>query len=288
MNFTPTGTVRYSFYANGNCEGDSVSSNTVDVSAGNVPASDTTDPLGGGTYSFDAHYSGDSNYTSVTSACEPFTVDPADPAASTTVFDAAKSAAWSGTEVTGATAYDTSTVTGVEGFTPTGTVTYTLYSGGTCTRGTTSDTAPSAHAVISTDTVTLAGGIVPNSSTTSPLGAGSYSYGAVYSGDSNYVRTVMTCEPFTVGKAIPTTATVVFDASDERGLGRDRGQRGHGLRHLDGVRRDRVHTERHGDLHVLWERDLQWDRLPDRGHDGQRDGPALGDDVGPRGRELLL
>ena len=130
--FTPTGTVTYQFFTSGNCSGDPSWTDTVNLSAGAVPPSDTTDPLGGGDYFFDAVYSGDANYTTNTSSCEPFTVDPADPGTSTTVFDGSTHAAWAGTEVTGATAYDTSTVTGVEGFTPTGTVTYTLFDNGTC------------------------------------------------------------------------------------------------------------------------------------------------------------
>ncbi len=50
----------------------------------------------------------------------------------TTVFDAATNTAWAGTEKTGASAYDTATVTGA-GVTPTGTVTYTFFTNNTCT-----------------------------------------------------------------------------------------------------------------------------------------------------------
>ena len=49
------------------------------------------------------------------------------PTFSTTVFDASLNAAWSGTEVTGASAYDTSTVTGDGIVTPSGTVTYSFF-----------------------------------------------------------------------------------------------------------------------------------------------------------------
>jgi len=49
---------------------------------------------------------------------------------STVVFDAATNAAWAGTETTGASAYDTASVTGAaNGPTPTGTVTYTFFNG---------------------------------------------------------------------------------------------------------------------------------------------------------------
>ena len=76
--------------------------------------------------------------------------------------------------MTGATAEDTATVTG-DGGTPTGTVTYTLYDNATCS-------SPAAE----TETVTMSGGDVPASSVTPALEAGSYSYQAMYSGDSNY------------------------------------------------------------------------------------------------------
>jgi hypothetical protein len=43
---------------------------------GTVPNSNTQGPLAAGSYSFRAHYSGDSNYTGSTSGCEPFAVIP--------------------------------------------------------------------------------------------------------------------------------------------------------------------------------------------------------------------
>ncbi len=50
--------------------------------------------------------------------------------AATVVFDAANNQAWTGTETTGAGAYDTSSVSGVTGFTPTGSVTYSFFDNG--------------------------------------------------------------------------------------------------------------------------------------------------------------
>jgi len=55
----------------------------------------------------------------------------------------------------------------------------------------------------------MSGGLVPNSSTQSSLGAGSYSFQAAYSGDSNYLSSTGPCEYFTVmsnsvgGTALP-------------------------------------------------------------------------------------
>src|SRR5260370_23001342 len=68
-------------------------------------------------------------------------------------IDAAGNAKWSGTETTGASAYDTAAVSHSDTFTATGTVTYSYFTTGNCS-GTAADTA----------TVTLAAdGSVPNS-----------------------------------------------------------------------------------------------------------------------------
>ena len=56
--------------------------------------------------------------------------------------------------------------------------------------------------------MTISGGSVPNSSTTAQLGAGSFSYDAVYGGDNNYGTSTSSCEPFTVVKASPTISTL--------------------------------------------------------------------------------
>ena len=105
----------------------------------------------------------------------------------TTVDDASTNAPWAGTEVAGASAYDTATVTSGGSFTPTGTVTYSFFTNGTCSG------APS-----STQAVTLTSGAVPNSSTVGPLATASYSFQAVYGGDGNHQASASACEPFTV------------------------------------------------------------------------------------------
>ena len=203
----PTGTVTYTLFSTStSCTGPSTTQVVTLNGDGTVPNSSTTSTLGAGSYSYEASYSGDSNYdASGQSTCEPFSVLQATPSISTKVFDASTNTHWSGTETTGATAYDTASIEGtVAGFVPTGTVTYTLFSTST------SCTGPST-----TQVVTLNGdGTVPNSSTTSTLGAGSYSYEASYSGDSNYDASGQsTCEPFSVLQATPSISTKVFDAS---------------------------------------------------------------------------
>jgi len=107
-----------------------------------------------------------------------------------------------GTEVTGASFHDNATVSGLVGLTPTGMVTYQLYSNGGCT-------SPS----LTSNTVNLnPDGSVPSSSPTGPLAAGSYSYSTTYTGDGNYLPIPSgPCEPFIVNKASTTTATSVFD-----------------------------------------------------------------------------
>ncbi len=103
-------------------------------------------------YSYQAVYSGDNNYTGSPGPCETFSVVKALSKTATTVFDAGTSMAWSGSEQTGASAYDTAAVSGVAGFTPTGTVVYNFFINGLCS-GT-----PTAQ------TVMISGGNVPTSS----------------------------------------------------------------------------------------------------------------------------
>jgi hypothetical protein len=72
--FTVTGSITYSFFGNGNCTAPASWTQVVSLSAGASPASRSTGPLAAGSYSFQAAYGGDGNYTAGTSPCEPFTV----------------------------------------------------------------------------------------------------------------------------------------------------------------------------------------------------------------------
>ena len=190
---TPTGSVAYTFFTNGSCTGTGTAAGGGALTSGVPPNSETQGPLAAGSYGFEAVYSGDSDDVGSTSACEPFKVDMASSNTGTTVFNAATNAAWAGTEVTGAKAYDTATVNESDSVTATGTVTYTLYSSGNCS-GTTTNAG----------TVTLtSNGTVPNSDTQGPLQAGSHSFQAMYSGDTNYSPSTSSCEPFSVDPASP-------------------------------------------------------------------------------------
>jgi GDSL-like Lipase/Acylhydrolase family len=186
---TPTGTATYSFFTNGTCAAPPSATQNVTLNSGAVPNSGTESPLAAGSYSYDAVYSGDINFdASPVSACEPFTVSSATASITSVVDDATSNAPWSGSEVTGASAYDTATVAGNVGVAPTGTVTYSFYANGSCS-------APPS----TTQNVTLNNGAVPNSGTAGPLDAGGYSFDAVYNGDGNYnASPVSACEAFTV------------------------------------------------------------------------------------------
>jgi hypothetical protein len=197
-------TFTYNFYATGDCSGDPVWTQTVDVTeGGGVPDSNSTDPLGAGQYSFlgTLNHNGEDENGDVSGACEPFTVGKADPSVTTVVNNAGTNAPWAGNETAGAAAYDTAAIHGgITGFTPTGNVTYTFFSNGTC--------APTG----TTETVALAAGVPGHSSNTAALAAGSYSFQAQYLGDSNYTASALgACEPFTVLAAgtvtSPTTPT---------------------------------------------------------------------------------
>jgi hypothetical protein len=108
------------------------------------------------------------------------------------VNDAATNSPWSGSEIEGASAYDTATVTGSAG-PPSGSVSYDYFTNGTCT-------APAS----SSQVVTVGSdGSVPSSPTEGPLAAGSYSFRATFSGGGPYAGSTGACEPFTVRAGSP-------------------------------------------------------------------------------------
>ncbi len=214
--FTPTGTVTYYFYnTTSPVFGTTMptSTQTVTLSGGTVPNSTTTGVLTAGGYAYIAVYSGDSNYNGATGPVESLTIGKLNSSVSTTIKDSTGCAP---TDVVGEKVYDTATVTGVTGVTPTGTLTYYFYKTSTPIYGTTTPT--------STQTVTLSGGNAPNSATTAALTAGSYAYIGVYSGDSNYTGYTGTVEPLAVGSGTITGIKYLDKtgngfSSDDAGLG---------------------------------------------------------------------
>ena len=138
-------------------------------------------PPGAGTYYWVASYQGDSNNNAFTTSCgnsgETLTVDKASPSVSTTLSSA--------TIVVGSSVYETAALMG--GFNAGGSVTYSYFSGGSC--------QGSAAIVL---TVIVTDGAVPNSASQVFDGAGSYSWDADYTGDSNNNDATSGCKLLTV------------------------------------------------------------------------------------------
>jgi hypothetical protein len=142
---------------------------------GSAPST-STGTLAAGDYYFMVTYSGDGTYLGATGTAEAFTISKATSSLNTTP------------SVSGFTATDSASVTGTSG-TPTGTVTFTLYSG----------TSPSGTLVAgySDANVALVNGSAPSTST-GTLAVGSYYFMVTYSGSSTYSGATGTAEAFTI------------------------------------------------------------------------------------------
>jgi hypothetical protein len=217
--FTPTGTVTYTFTAaqlanltapaGWRVVNPTTWTDTVTLSGGLVPDSAATPPLPLGSYQFQASYSGDSNYTGSTSPPEPLTIRPGSTSTATEIMSVAGGPPLG---TLGGSVFDTATVTGsLADTTPTGTVTYTFTGAQLANL-----TAPAGWTVVNpttwTDTVTLSGGLVPDSLATPPLPAGSYQFRASYNGDSTYTGSTSPPEPLTISQGTSSTATTIKEA----------------------------------------------------------------------------
>jgi hypothetical protein len=148
-------------------------------------------PLPAGAYYFIATYSGDSNYDPKAGDCEPFTVNTGTLSSFTTKVLFGTTDVTNKSVTDGSSVHDSATAVGVTGVAPTGTVTFTFFTNGTCTP---SGAAAGTHLL-------NASGLADGSLTEGPLAAGSYSFLATYGGDANYAAVDAqhsTCEPFTV------------------------------------------------------------------------------------------
>ncbi len=206
----PTGTITFTLYQGSTL----VDTETATVSGNGPYATPTgyTLPTVGtvaGTYQWNAVYSsGDSNNASVSDIDNPneqVIVNQASSSVSTAIYDSSGGAV---TDELGEQVYDTATVIGSSSApTPTGTVTYEFFS-------TSDGTGPHAD-----ETVTLdANGMVPDSSITAALMAGSYSYIGVYSGDGNYMGYTGAVEPLTINQASSSVSTAIFDYGGAAGM----------------------------------------------------------------------
>jgi hypothetical protein len=124
----------------------------------------------------------------------------------TTVDDSSTNEAWSGNETAGASAFDTSIVSGeVDNIAPTGTVSYNLFLNDNCT---------------GSPTQTWTVNVGAPSGDTASLSAGNDSFQATYSGDSNYEGSTSACESFVVRPTVsiatnPLTVNEDQSASDQ-------------------------------------------------------------------------
>jgi len=172
------GSVTYSEYNGGSCSGGPIGSDTETVTNGIVPTTSTFGFGSPGFYSFRAVYTGDGVNKGATSPCEPLTVNADSPTISTLL---------SATNIVhGGSVTDSSALFGATA-TAGGTVTITMYSGGSC----------SGTVVGSSGPLTVTNGIVPTSGSFTAATAGTYSFLAVYSGDTNNNPATASCEILT-------------------------------------------------------------------------------------------
>jgi hypothetical protein len=180
---TAGGTVTYTYFSGSTCAGTGTAvGSPVTVTNGVVPRSASQPFNTAGSFSWHAVYSGDSGNGGAASACEPLTVNQATPVISTTLSANAITA--------GGSVTDSATL--ASSFQGGGTVTYSFFTGSTCA---------GTGTVVGTP-VTVTGGVVPNSASQTFPTAGSFSWNAAYSGDTNNKAATSGCEPLTVNPAI--------------------------------------------------------------------------------------
>ncbi|MBI1741719.1 Ig-like domain repeat protein, partial [Candidatus Acetothermia bacterium] len=180
----PTSTVTFKLYSTTDCTG-SFTTETVTLSSGMAESSATTVPNTG--LSYMATYNGDANYNPATSACEPLPAVKLPSTVVTTIHDSSHNPITAAT--VGTSVHDKATVSG-SGPVPTGTVTFSLFNNTTCT-----------GSPVSTQTVTLSGGMAESNPTVTALPG--LCYQVTYSGDANYSPSTSAIEPLVVNCATP-------------------------------------------------------------------------------------
>ncbi|HVV39273.1 MAG TPA: SpaA isopeptide-forming pilin-related protein [Candidatus Paceibacterota bacterium] len=172
----PTGTADFNLYSGTSCSG-SVTAQT-GVALVNGKAQSATTTLAAGGLSYMVHYSGDTNFTPVNSACIPVTA---------TLYSPTINTALSQTSVTaGSSVYNTASLVNASS-TAGGSVTYKAYTNNACTDG-----------AMNAGVKTVTNASVPNSDSLQFNNAGTFYFQAVYSGDVNNAPATSTCTTLTV------------------------------------------------------------------------------------------
>jgi hypothetical protein len=193
------GTVTYSLFRENTCV-TVIDTSTVTVTNDVVPPSkafvisDTSH-----IYGMEAVYNGDSNNKpSLASSCEnPINVNQATP---TVITQVSPPPIFTDGSVT-----DQATLVGSSGSNAGGTVTFNMYNGASC-----------SGSSVGSATETVTNGIVPPTGSFFIPGqaAGTYSFKAVYNGDSNNKASAPTCEVFTAVKHTPILLTQISPNPD--------------------------------------------------------------------------
>jgi len=236
--FTPDGTVSFTFFGS-NTEGNSNTGDCTDPQAhaaggptlpdanGLVDPSTLEGPLHRGGFAFVATFTpsaDDTDYNTVDSPCEPFTIAPATPTVSTAVHLGANDS--NGTSVVtsslplGSTVHDSATVSPtVSGFPATGTVAFTFFGSNTNPNQNTGDCTDTTHNSAGS------GGVGDGSESLDPsmpeagLHHGGYAFQATFTPTDtkggDYTAATSACEPFSVDMAATSTTTTL--ATDSNG-----------------------------------------------------------------------
>jgi hypothetical protein len=186
------GTVTYTAYSDDKCSLGAQAAGTVTVTNGVVPDSNAITFTSPGDFYWQAVYSGDLKNDGATSVCtSEHLVVKTNPSITTTLSDTTISI--------GGSVHDSAALTGVTSDAG-GTVTYTAYTDSACSQG--------AQAA---GTVTVTGGVVPDSNAITFTSAGDFYWQAVYSGDAknNGATSVCTSEHLVVTKNQPGIGTAL-------------------------------------------------------------------------------
>ena len=195
-----TGTVSYSIYEDEECKELVTKAGEVTVKEGKVPASEAVKLAAGGTYYWQAEYSGDKENPAAISACGSEIMVVAESTSLTTLLSGEGK---SGEEIhvqEEAPVTDTATLSGVNASEATGTVEYSVYSDNKCT-----------ELVAGAGTVEVEGASVPASAEVK-LHDGTYYWQAQYFGDPLNKGSVSPCGSEVV---VVDTASITTSLSSE-------------------------------------------------------------------------